>query len=128
MKKSNLLHSILFGVFAVGLLLTIFLVYTDMKASFSFYFVLGYVLFIFCYMLFNIYLIIYNSRKLRWSQLRQRLVRFVLLFLCFSAGKYLIDYYFFGTPETSVGYFATSFGGALGAAFFDLMFRKKEAQ
>jgi hypothetical protein len=124
MKKYSLLHVILFSVFLIGTVLTVFIIYSDMKTSLSIKFVIGYVIYLFSYVLFTIVLAIVNAKRLNPAQLRRRLLIFIGWFISSSAVIYLTRY--FSGDEMTISNLAIPLGGAFGMTFYDLMFQKKK--
>jgi hypothetical protein len=97
-----------------------------MQHPLAFEFVMGYVIYLFSYTLFTIYLVIANTKKLSWIQIRKRLITFISWFIFLSITTYLIRY-FFGPSEMNFKNLAIPFGSAFGLTFFDLMYRRKKA-
>ncbi len=125
MKKNISLNLVLHIIFWIGTILTLFIIYKNIDTTLSSIFIIGYVIYLFLYLLFSIYLLIANSRKLNWIQLRKRLFTFSLWFISLSTVRYLIDY-FFKKSEIEIYDFAIPLGLSIGLAFSDLMtFNKK---
>src|SRR6476660_860417 len=98
MKKYISLNLILFIVFLAGTILTIFIIYKDIDTSLSLKFVIGYVIYLLLYGLFSISLVIANTRKLNWIQIKKRLFTFFIWFISLSVAHFLI-YNFFKRSE-----------------------------
>ena len=124
MKKYISLNLILFIIFLTGTILTVFIIYKDIDTSLSHKFIIGYVIYLLLYFLFSIFLVIANTRKLNWNQIRKRLFTFITWFISLSAAQYLIDY-FFRHSEMDVWDFGIPLGISFGLAFSDLMTRKR---
>lgn len=125
MRKYISLNLILFIVFLAGTILTMFIIYKDIDTSLSFKFIIGYVIYLLLYSLFSILLVIVNTKKLNWIQIRKRLFTFITSFIFLSAAHYLIDY-FFRHSEMDVWDFGIPLGISFGLAFSDLMAWKKK--
>ncbi|WP_431804526.1 hypothetical protein [Halobacillus andaensis] len=125
MKKYISLNLILHIVFWVGTILTVFIIYKDIDTSLSFKFIIGYVIYLLLYALFSTFIVIANTRKLNWIQIRKRLFTFIAWFISLSATQYLIDY-FFRSSAIDVWDFGIPLGLSLGMAFSDLMTWKKK--
>lgn len=123
MKKYISLNLILFIVFLAGTILTVFIIYKDIDTSLSLKFIIGYVIYLLLYVLFSIFLVITNTRKLNWIQIRKRLFTFITWLISLSAAQYLIDY-FFRRSEMDVWDFGIPL--SFGLAFSDLMTWKKK--
>jgi hypothetical protein len=125
MKKYISLNLILFIVFLAGTILTIFIIYKDIDTSLSLKFIIGYIIYLLLYGLFSISLVIANTRKLNWVQIRKRLFTFIIWFISLSVAHFLI-YYFFRPSEMGVWDLGIPFGVSFGLTFSDLMFWKKK--
>lgn len=125
MKKYISLNLILFIVFLAGTILTMFIIYKDIDTSLSFKFIIGYVIYLLLYSLFSICLVIANTRKLNWIQIRKRIFTFIIGFLSLSTAHYLI-YYFFKPSGIGVWDLGIPLGISFGLAFSDLMSWKKK--
>ncbi|MDQ0273975.1 hypothetical protein [Cytobacillus purgationiresistens] len=125
MKKYISLNLILFIVFLVGTILTIFIIYKDIDTSLSLKFIIGYVIYLLLYGLFSIFLVIANTRKLNWIQIRKRFFTFIILFISLSTLHYLLSY-FFRRSEMDVWDLGIPLGVSFGWAFSDLMSWKKK--
>ena len=125
MKKYISLNFILFIVFLAGTILMIFIIYKDIDTSLSLKFIIGYVIYLLLYGLFSIFLVIANTRKSNWIQIRKRLFTFITWFISLSAAHYLI-YYFFKSSEMDIWGLGIPLGVSFGLAFSDLMSWKKK--
>ncbi|UYY96947.1 hypothetical protein OJ967_15950 [Peribacillus frigoritolerans] len=125
MKKYISLNLILFIVFLAGTILTIFIIYKDIVTSLSLKFIIGYVIYLLLYSLFSLFLVIANTRKLNWIQIRKRFFTFIIWFISLSALNYLLSY-FFRRSEMDVWDLGIPLGVAFGLAFSDLMSWKKK--
>ncbi|AMM94701.1 hypothetical protein UP17_21345 [Peribacillus simplex] len=125
MKKYISLNIISSIVLLAGTILTIFILYKDIDTSFSFKFIIGYLIYLLLYGVFSIFLVIANTRKLNWIQIRKRLFTFITWFISLSALNYLLSY-FFKRSEMEVWDLGIPLGVSFGLAFFDLMSWKKK--
>ncbi|MFE0507318.1 hypothetical protein [Peribacillus butanolivorans] len=125
MKKYILINIILFIVLLAGTIITIFIIYKDIDTSLSLKVIIGYVIYLLLYGLFSIFLVIANTRKLNWIQIRKRLFTFITWFISLSAAYYLM-YYFFKSSEMDVWDLSIPFGVSFGLTFSDLMSWKKK--
>ena len=96
MKKfhSNLVSIMLYTIFVLSTIITLFIVYKDIDNSFSFKFVIGYVIFLILFLIYFIIATVINMRKLKWFDIRKRMYRFIASFV-FLSGTSIIYYYFF---------------------------------
>ncbi|MBT2632646.1 hypothetical protein J7E76_26815 [Bacillus sp. ISL-101] len=125
MKKYISLNLILFIVFLAGTILTIFIIYKDIDTSLSVKFIIGYVIYLLLYGLFSLFLVIANTRKLNWNQIRKRFFTFIIWFISLSALHFLLSY-FFKRSEMDVWDLGIPLGVSFGLAFSDLMSWKKK--
>ncbi|MBT2664974.1 hypothetical protein J7J00_05665 [Bacillus sp. ISL-4] len=125
MKKYISINLILFIVLLAGTILTIFIIYKDIDTSLSHKFIIGYVIYLLLYGLFSIFLVIANTRKLNWIQIRKRFFTFIIWFISLSALHYLLSY-FFRRSEMDVCDLVIPLGVSFGLAFSDLMSWKKK--
>jgi hypothetical protein len=125
MKKYISLNLILFIVFLAGTILTFFIIYKEIDTSLSLKFIIGYVIYLLLYGLFSLFLVIVNTRKLNWIQVRKRFFTFIIWFISLSATNYMI-YYFFRRSEMDVWDLGIPLGISFGLAFSDLMSWKKK--
>ncbi|MFS0892572.1 hypothetical protein [Peribacillus frigoritolerans] len=124
MKKYISLNLILFIVFLAGTILTIFIIYKDIDTSLSLKFIIGYVIYLLLYCLFSLFLVIANTWKLNWIQIRKRFFTFIIWFISLSALNYLLSYFF--RSEIDVWDLGIPLGVSFGLAFSDLMSWKKK--
>jgi hypothetical protein len=126
--KNNIslnLKNILFIIFAVGSIITFLIIYRDINNSFTYKFVIGYVIFLFLFCLYLIFMIILNTKKLKWIEIRKRLVKFIVLFGLFGALNYIMDYVFRPSKIDLLREFSGPLGLSLAISFHDLIFFKK---
>ncbi|WP_057915822.1 hypothetical protein [Peribacillus muralis] len=126
MKNYLSFNVILFMAFLLGTILTIFIIVKDIDNSLSITFVIGYVIFLFLYVLFSIMLIFVNIRKLNWIQIRKRLLTFIIYFVSLNALHFLFSY-FLKRSEMDIWDIAGPLGVSIGLAFSDLMTWKRKA-
>lgn len=125
MKNNLSFNIILFMVFLLGTILTIFIIIKDIDNPISITFIIGYVIFLLLYVLFLFMLIFLNIRKLNWIQIRKRLLTFIIYFVCLNALHFLLSY-FFKRSEMDIWDFAGPLGVSIGLAFSDLMTWKRK--
>jgi hypothetical protein len=125
MKKYISLNLILFIVFLAGTILTFFIIYKEIDTSLSLKFIIGYIIYLLLYGLFSLFLVIVNTRKLNWIQVRKRFFTFIIWFISLSATNYMI-FYFFRPSEMDVWDLGIPLGISFGLAFSDLMSWKKK--
>ena len=122
--KKNILTYIIYLLAVIGTIITLFIVYKDIDSSFSFAFIIGYIIFLFLAFLYSMIPIIINLRKLRWGGIRKRLYKFIAYFVLLSALVYTVDYIFQPSELDLYSIVSIPLGLSLGIAFFDLVFFK----
>lgn len=69
---------------------------------------------------------ILNSTKLKWSEIRGRLLRLIAIFIIFGALNYFFDYFFRPSKVNLFREFSIAFGVAFGMTFVDVIFLKNK--
>lgn len=128
MKRNILLFltKLMVTLFIIGTVIMIFLTYNHINSSIAFKIgmcYLGLVVVMFIYVPF---VTILNSRKLKWSEIRGRLFRFIIIFILFGALDYASDYVFRPLKADLLRAFSISFGMAFGISFVDVIFLKSK--
>lgn len=123
--KRGILEYIIYTLFVVGTIIVLVIVNKNIDNTASFYFVIGYVIFLLLSLLYFIIATVINIRILKWSDIRKRLFKFITLFILISATTYILKY-IFRPSDIDVFDFGTPLGLALGLSFFDLMFFKEK--
>ena len=124
--KKNILTYIIYVLFAVGTITTLFFVYKDIDSSFSLAFVIGYIIFLFLSFFYFMIAVIINMRKLKWIEIRKRLYKFIAYFVFLSGFTYIADYIFKSLEFDLYNIVSTSLGLSLGLVFLDLVFFKEK--
>lgn len=119
-------NNILYLLFIISTMFSIFIVFQNIQSNFSIKFIIFYVIFA---VLFGIYIFIVTilkMLKLGKEEFKKRLSKFIIIFIGFGGINYAFDYIL--RPENINLYrnFSISFGLALNAICFDLIFFKKE--
>ena len=120
-RFTNLLY-ILFGI---GTIASLFIVYKDMDGIFAFRFVMGYMFLTFFLLIYTGIVTVLKLKRLKWTEIKKRILRFTFLFILFSGLKYGIGYFFRSSAPDFYGIFSTSFGLSFGISFIDIIFSKK---
>lgn len=123
MSKINILIA-LYGVFIISTITTLFIVYKDIDQTWSYYFLISYIIFLICFVGIFFVSILINLKKSTASNFKKRLIQFSLYFIILSTISFVISY--LGITEFSLtDTFVTALGLSLGIAFFDLAFNDK---
>ncbi|SDJ14793.1 hypothetical protein SAMN04490247_0958 [Salimicrobium halophilum] len=112
MKTLLSFHSIVHAIFWIGTLLIFFAMNKETTASLL---MNGYLMYLVFYVVFLIYVGISKTRKLKWAQLKERIVRFIGWFLSLSAVHYLMNW------EIDIWGLAVPLGLSLGLVFSEFM-------
>ena len=128
MKKNNFLkltNIIVYALFIVSTIITIFIVYKNIDNSFSFKFVIGYVIFLLIYSGYLTFVTIKNMRTLKWLDIRKRLFKSIVSFVSFYSLNFILNYVFKHKIDFLSGV-GSSLGLSIGTYFYDLAFLKKQ--
>jgi len=124
MKKNTALvfTKILCILFIIGTIISLFIVYKDIGSSSAFKFLMGYLFLTFFLLLYIPFIIILNSRKLKWVEVRKRLFKFIALCVLFGG----LNYVFRPSNIDLFREFSIALGLAFSASFIDVTFLKKK--
>lgn len=125
--KQSTVTSIICTLCVLSTVIISFITYMDIDNSFSFGFILGYVVFIIVVSFYWIIKLISNIKKVKWFELRKRLLKFVGLFISFSAAIYIFNY-MFRSSQIDMYDLSIPFAMALSLTFFDLFSFKESWQ
>ncbi len=128
MKKNTLsfITKIFFAVFFIGTIIMFFIVYKKIDNSIAFKFSVGYVLFTFLLLIYILIVTVINSRRLKWPDLKKRLIKFFAVLILFGTLNYGFDYLFRPDKIDLFRQFSIAFGSAFGISFIDVTLFKKE--
>jgi hypothetical protein len=115
----------LFLMFLVGTMITFVIMYKDFDSPHTTKFIIGYVVYLLLYAFWLLLTVLINSRTLTWSQIRKKLLTFIIWFLALSAAQYLFSY-FFSNSEFEIWDFGIPLGVSFGLAFSDMMYTKRK--
>jgi len=127
MKRDRALMftKILYVLFAVGTVIAMVIVYSDADGSIAYNYLFGYVFLAFFMLLYIPIVTIMNSRKLKWTGIRRRILRFFAFFILFSILNFGFDYVIRPTDIDAFRIFSNAFGISFGVAFIDVIFLRK---
>lgn len=128
MKKNTTLvfTKILYILFIIGTIISLFIVYKNIGSSSAFKFLMGYLFLTFFLLLYIPLITILNLRKLKWVEVRKRLFKFIALCVLFGGLNYGFDYVFRPSNIDLFREFSIALGLAFGASFIDVTFLKKK--
>ncbi|SUY47636.1 Uncharacterised protein [Clostridium putrefaciens] len=128
MNKNLLVNfsKILFGLFAISTIAMLFIVYKNISHPLIIRFGMCYLYLTFFILIFTPIMVIIKIRKLKWAEIKHRLIKFILIFILFGISNYILDHFFKSgnidlTKNLTIA-FATSFG----ISFLDLLFLSKK--
>ena len=116
---------ILYVLFAVGTIISMVIVYSDADGRMAYYFLLGYVFLAFFILLYTPIVTVINSRKLKWTEMRKKILRFFVFFILFSILNFGFDYVIRPTDIDAFRIFSNAFGVSFGISFIDVLFLRK---
>jgi hypothetical protein len=125
-NKALFFTKILYVLFIIGTIITLFIVYKDINSSIAFKFVTGYVLLTVFMLIYIPFITILNSRKLKWVEIRKKLFKFIAVFIIFGALNYGFDYIFRPSKIDLLREFSIALSLAFGVSFIDVTFLKKK--
>ena len=128
MKKNIILifTRILYTLFLIGTIIALFIVYKQIDSGLAFKFLMGYLFLAIFMVLYIPFITIINSRRLKWLELKKRLIKFITLFLLFGSLNYILDWIFRPLNVNLIKNFSVALGLAFGISFIDVTFFKKE--
>lgn len=124
--KASFLTKIIYFLFTTGTIISIFIVYKDVKTTFAIRFVIAYVIFTFLFLFYIGIITIINSRKLHKAEIRKRVIKFITSFISLSILGLTFDYIFRPSNIDLIRNFSIAFGLAFGIAFTEVIFLKKK--
>lgn len=114
---------LLYILFIIGTIISLIIVYRDLDGSFAFRFVMWYVFLTFFLLIYTGIVTIVKLKRLKWAEVKKRLIRFIFLFILFSCINYGIGYCLGRAPDF-YRILSTSFGLSFGISFIDIIFSK----
>jgi fucose 4-O-acetylase-like acetyltransferase len=113
-------------LFGIGTIIAMVIVYKNIDSSIAIKFLMGYLFFTIFSILYVFSITILNSRKLKWIDLRKRLIKFITLFILYVALLYIFDLVFRHSNIDLYKELSIAFGVAFASSFIDVMFLKKK--
>ncbi|NMM63752.1 hypothetical protein HBE96_13935 [Clostridium sp. P21] len=130
MKKGmlSMVTIILYILFAIGTVIMLWMVYNHIEGKIALYFGMAYVFLTLFLIVYVPIVTIFNSRKLKWVDIKKRLFKFFILFIVFGALNYVFDYIFRSSNVDLFRNFSIALGLAFGISFIDITLKKKEVE
>lgn len=113
-------------IFIMGTIIILFMVYKQIESSIAFKLGIAYVCLTFFLVLYVPFITILNSRKLKWGEIRVRLLRLIFWLVLFAILNYIIDYAIRPSKIDLFREVSSAFGAAFGISFVEVTFLKKQ--
>ena len=128
MKKNISLFctKIIYLLFIIGTAISMCIVYKNVENTLAIRFVIGYVIFAFLFLFYIIFITFFNVSKLKWTEIKGRVVKFIVIFVVFGALNYFSDCIFRPSKVDLFREFSIPFGIAFGISFTDVIFLKEK--
>ncbi|MFD3157979.1 hypothetical protein ACFIJ5_14075 [Haloimpatiens sp. FM7330] len=127
MKKNTVLFTrILYILFIIGTIISLFIAFKDINNIIALNFVKGYVIFTFFMFIYIPLITVINLKKLKWIKVKKRLLKLIILFVLFGASNYIFDYAFRPSKIDLFRESSIAFGLSFGITFVDITFLKKK--
>ena len=126
MKNNILLIPILYVIFIIGTIIMLFIAYMNIDCSIPTPLIIGYLVLTLSLVIYTFIRTIFNLRKLRWFEIRERVFKFITLFVSFGILNYSFDYFFRHSNIDLFKEFSTSLGLIFALSFVDITFLKKK--
>ena len=119
MNKRNI---VLHAVFGISTVLTIMIFYKDMDHPYAYTYLVGYVLYLLAYMVYMTAAVVVRAGKMKGTEIKKRVLRFIGLFISLGAGGFAIQYFLQPQSWSFYDFIYPALGASLGLSFFDLAF------
>lgn len=124
--KKNSLTLFIYVLLLVGGIITFFIIFKDVDSSFAFVFISGYVIFLFLSVFYFFIAIMINMKKLKWREIRNRLLKFITYFVFLCAISYLVGYMYKPLQSNLYTIVINSISLSFAFVFVDLVFFKEK--
>jgi hypothetical protein len=124
--KLLILTRVLYILFLIGTIISLVIVYKDIKNNIAIKFVIGYVILTFFLLLYIPIVTILNLRKSKLIDIKTRMIKFISLFIIFTALNYGIDFILRHSNINIFREIPTALGLAFGLSFIDVILFKKK--
>ena len=112
-------------IFLIGTIIAFFIVYKQIDSRIAFKFLIGYLFLAIFMVLYIPFITIVNSRRLKWLELKKRLIKFITLLLLFASINYILDWILRPLNVNLIKNISVALGLAFGISFIDVIFLKK---
>lgn len=116
MKKSkiNIFEGVFFALLVIATGVIFFIIYKDIDSDISFKFIVGYVICLLIFVIYEIIIGIINLRKITWGEAIKILLKFIVLAILYTVLLYGLDYFFRPLKKDLLRGFPIGLGAALG--------------
>lgn len=80
-------NNIIYVIFIIATIISIFIVYKNVDNKFAIGFVIGYAIFAVIFLFYIIFVTVLNVSKLKWVDIRKRMIRFIIIFIVLGASN-----------------------------------------
>ena len=113
-------------LFIIGTIIMIFFAYSHVKGNIASKIGMCYFGVVIVMLIYIPIITILNSTKLKWSEIKGRLLRLIVIFIVFGTLDYFFDYVFRPAKVDLFREFGIAFGVAFGINFADIIFLKNK--
>ncbi|MDM5337441.1 hypothetical protein QUF84_09460 [Fictibacillus enclensis] len=121
----NIAGIIFYSLFFIGLIVTLILANKGLDTTFSFAFVMGFLLLLFLSCIYFIVKLLLNLKSLTLNQWGRRMLKFLVIASTFSLVYCVLNMVFQRPDPFGISRLGTPVGMAFAMVFWDLMFLKK---
>lgn len=124
MRKNikSMINISMYTVFILWSIVTFLIIFKDMDGGLAIKLVIGYVIYLFLLVGYMLLSTIINIKKLKFSEIKKRFIKFIILFMFFALSNYTFDYFFRPEKVDLFRQISIAFSVALGFSFLDLAF------
>lgn len=128
MKKFRLANiiKIIYVLLAIGGIITFWVVSKEINNIVAIRFVVAYIIFLLVSVLYMMGMSLIRLKNLKWSEVKNRLIRFIMIGIAFSTLNYCADYFFMPDRIDLLKNISIAFGSSFGINFFDLIYSKSK--
>ena len=128
MTKTTLVNfsKIIFSLFIISTTIMLFIVYKNINHPLATSFGIYYLYLTFFVLIFTPIIVIIKIRKLKWIEIKNRLIKFILIFIFFAVSNYMLDYFFKSRNIDLIKNLTIAFGVSFGISFLDLLLLSKK--
>lgn len=123
MNKTTLVNfsKIIFSLFIISTIAMLFIVYKNINHPLATNFGIYYLYLTFFVLIFTPIIVITKIRKLKWIEIKNRLIKFILIFIFFTVSNYILNYFFKSGNINLINNLAIAFGISFGMSFLDIL-------